>query len=129
CHKKEGVKIVIISASPDLVIKPAAEYLEADAYYARSLEVENGIVTGRILSGIMTNIEKDKAVLDYARKNDINLTKSYAYGDSTADIAMFDLVGNGVVVNGRKKLLKIAAKKRKWKILDFKGRTKISAYI
>ena len=116
-HKKEGCDIVIISASPDVVIKPIAQYLGADKYYTRVLEVKNGRVTGELESNFMKTMGKREAVLDYAKQNNIDLSKSYAYGDSSHDVAMFNLVGNPCLVNGSKKLKELA-KQNKWNIIN-----------
>ena len=112
-YKKQGFHIVIISGSPDIVIEPIAEYLGADKYYTRSLEVKDGIVTGRLKSNFMKRMKKDKAIFDYTKQHNIDLSKSYAYGDSSHDIAMFNLVGNPFVVNGSDKLQALARTK-KW---------------
>jgi len=112
-HREDGFDIVIISGSPDIIIKPIAEYLGADKYYTRSLEVKDGIVTGELKTNFMKTMAKDKAILDYTKQNNIDLSKSYAYGDSIHDIAMFKLVGNPCLVNGSKKLKELA-KKNKW---------------
>ena len=116
-HKKNGVHIVIISGSPDIVIIPIAEYLGADKYYTRSLVVKNGIVTGELKSNFMKNMKKAEAIFDYVKENNIDLSKSYAYGDSIHDVAMFKLVGNPFLINGSNKLKELA-KKNNWNTIN-----------
>ena len=117
-HKKEGCDIVIISASPDVVIKPIAQYFGADKYYTRILEVKNGKVTGELESNFMKTVDKTAAILDYAEKNNIDLSRSYAYGDSSQDVAMFNLVGNSCLVKGSSKKLRELAREKKWTIIN-----------
>ena len=51
----------------------------------------------------------------FAETHDLDLTESFAYGDSIADLPMLETVGHPRVVNPDKKLSAVA-KKRGWPI-------------
>ena len=48
---------------------------------------------------------KKKAIAEFCNKYDIDLSKSYAYGDTTGDLTMFKKVENAIAINPAKKLL------------------------
>ncbi len=51
----------------------------------------------------------------YARRRNVELSRSYAYGDSISDLPMLEAVGNPVAVNPDKRLL-AAAQERNWQV-------------
>jgi phosphoserine phosphatase len=51
----------------------------------------------------------------YARRRNVDLSRSYAYADSISDLPMLEAVGNPVAVNPDKRLL-AAAQDREWQI-------------
>jgi len=53
---------------------------------------------------------KLKAVGNFVDKYDIDLSKSYAYGDTSGDYSMLSMVGNPTAVNPTKELLKELSK-------------------
>ena len=71
---------------------------------SKYLTDENGIFTGEVIP-MWDAKSKKKAIAEYCEKYDIDLEKSYAYGDTTGDFTMFKKVGNPVAINPAKKLL------------------------
>jgi phosphoserine phosphatase len=70
------------------------KYLEIDDYAANRLEFVNGYATGRILPPVMASATKAKWMREYAEREDINLSDSYAYSDSISDLPMLSIVGH-----------------------------------
>ena len=65
---------------------------------------ENGVFTGEVKP--MWDAKNKKRVIDeYCEKYNIDLSKSYAYGDTTGDFTMFKQVGNAVAINPARRLL------------------------
>ena len=65
---------------------------------------ENGNFTGEVKP--MWDAEsKQKAISYFVKKYNIDLEKSYAYGDTTGDLTMFKNVGHAIAINPAKKLL------------------------
>ena len=104
-HTNEGHEVIIISGSPDFLVSKMAERYGVEDYRASIYEVnENGIFTGNVIP-MWDAKSKQKAITDFCKKYDIDLKKSYAYGDTTGDLTMFKNVGNAIAINPAKKLL------------------------
>jgi len=117
--KKIGQKQIVITGALDFTIEKLVDYLEIDEYKANRLEFVNGYATGRILPPVMASATKAKWMREYAEKNNINLSESYAYSDSISDLPMLSIVGHPVAVNPDFRL-KQTAIQHDWAILDLK---------
>jgi HAD superfamily hydrolase (TIGR01490 family) len=117
--KKIGQRQIVISGALDFTIDRLCKYLEIDEYAANRLEFVNGYATGRILPPVMASATKAKWMREYAEKNDINLSESYAYSDSISDLPMLSIVGHPVAVNPDFRL-KQTAMQHDWAILNLK---------
>ena len=65
---------------------------------------------------IVDGEEKRKNLLQYLGENGIHRDTVVAYSDSIVDLPLLESVGYPIVVNGDRKLMQIA-KKRKWSML------------
>ncbi|HEY5562865.1 MAG TPA: HAD-IB family hydrolase [Clostridiaceae bacterium] len=105
-HKEQGHILITISGSPEeLVCEMAQKYGFNDFRGAKFLLDENNIYTGDV-KPMWDSGSKERAVLELSHKYDIDLEKSYAYGDTTGDYSMLKLVKHPVCVNPTKDLLK-----------------------
>jgi phosphoserine phosphatase len=64
-----------------------------------------GRYTGEIIP-MWDSINKEKALLEMKEKYDIDLSVSFAYGDTAGDFSMLSLVGYPVCINPTRELLK-----------------------
>lgn len=117
--KKIGQKQIVITGALDFTVDRLCEYLGIDEFVSNRLEFVNGYATGRILPPVMASATKAKWMREYAEKNDINLSESYAYSDSISDLPMLSIVGHPVAVNPDFRL-KQTATQHDWAILDLK---------
>ncbi|HEX8289430.1 MAG TPA: HAD-IB family hydrolase [Pyrinomonadaceae bacterium] len=117
--KKIGQRQIVITGALDFTIEKLMDYLEIDDYKANRLEFVNGYATGRILPPVMASATKAKWMREYAEKNNINLSESYAYSDSISDLPMLSIVGHPVAVNPDFRL-KQTAMQHDWAILNLK---------
>src|SRR4029450_9730496 len=81
----EGRKVFIVSASPEEIVAPLAQYLGVDESLATRAELEDGRYTGRTETycygpGKVVLIER------VAARDGIDLKRSYAYSDSVSDL-------------------------------------------
>ena len=51
------------------------------------------------------SVSKQKAINELQSKYDIDLSQSYAYGDTTGDLTMFHAVGTPFAINPTKELI------------------------
>lgn len=117
--KKIGQKQIVITGALDFTVDRICEYLGIDDFVSNRLEFVNGYATGRILPPVMASATKAKWMREYAEKNDINLSESYAYSDSISDLPMLSIVGHPVAVNPDFRLRQTATQ-HDWAILDLK---------
>ena len=117
--KKIGQRQVILTGALDFTIARLMTYLGIDDFVANRLEFVNGYATGRVLPPVMASATKAKWIREYAEREGINLSESYAYSDSISDLPMLSIVGHPVAVNPDFRL-KQTARQHDWAILDLK---------
>jgi HAD superfamily hydrolase (TIGR01490 family) len=117
-HRADGHLVVIISASPEEIVEPLAEYLGADVAIGTQAELDaDGRYSGQ-LKRYSYGPAKAVAIRELAAARDIDLAGSYAYSDSVTDIPMMEVVGHPVAVNPDRPLLRIA-RERGWEVRRF----------
>jgi HAD superfamily hydrolase (TIGR01490 family) len=117
--KKIGHRQVVLTGALDFTIEKLMDHLGIDDYVANRLEFVNGYATGRVLPPVMASATKAKWIREYAERENINLSKSYAYSDSISDLPMLSIVGHPVAVNPDFRL-KQTALQHDWAILNLK---------
>jgi len=117
-HTRSGRRVIIISASPEEIVRPIAEHIGVNEVIATKVKTD---AQGRYLPEIdvyAMGPGKATAMRRLAEIEDIDLEGSYAYSDSVTDLPMLEAVGNPVAVNPEKELRAIA-EEREWPILEF----------
>jgi HAD superfamily hydrolase (TIGR01490 family) len=127
-HRSEGRAVYIVSSSPEEIVRPLARHFGVAGVLATRAKIVDGLYTGE-LEFYCAGEGKAEAVRSLAERIGIDLTSSYAYSDSIADLPMLESVGHPVAVNPDKELRK-QAEEREWDIRDFRRpvrlRTKIA---
>jgi HAD superfamily hydrolase (TIGR01490 family) len=117
-HQAAGRRVFIVSASPEEIVTPLAQYLGVDeAISTRACLDEHGRYTGEV-EFYAYGPHKAEAILEVADMQRIDLAASYAYSDSVTDLPMLEVVGHPVAVNPDRDLLR-AARERDWEIRWF----------
>lgn len=117
-HRGAGRRVVVISASPEEIVRPLCRYLGiTDVIATRAAVDEEGRYTGEI-ELYAYGPGKAEAMLAMAEEEGIDLEASYAYSDSITDLPMLEAVGHPVVVNPDTGLRAIA-EERGWEIRKF----------
>ena len=117
-HRAADRRVFIVSASPEEIVLPLAEYLGVDEAIASRAKVDDeGRYTGEMDLYAYGPYKADimRAV---AEAQDIDLDKSFAYSDSYTDVPMLEAVGNPVAVNPDRVLLNLA-RERGWEVQVF----------
>lgn len=98
-HIEDGYLIFFISGSPDFLVDDFSKlYKATDSISTTYVFDENNKFTGKVLP-MWDGKSKLEAVGKLRKKYDIDLSRSYAYGDTNGDITMFELVGNPHAIN------------------------------
>ncbi len=100
---------VAISGSLEDVLEPIAKYLGFDKLEATTFEQLDGNFTGLVTRNLAVDTEKMKVVSTYSDK--IDAGKSFAFGDTTHDIPLFDSVANKFVLGNNPALQSIGFEK------------------
>jgi HAD superfamily hydrolase (TIGR01490 family) len=120
-HRSAGRKVFLVSASPEEIVAPLAQYLGVDEAIATRAELdEQGRYTGRT-ELYCYGPQKVVAMAAIAERDGIDLAASYGYSDSATDRPMLEAVGHAVAVNPDRELLR-AAKSHGWEVRRFTHR-------
>lgn len=98
-HQQQGREVVFVTGSIDFIIEPLATYLGASAVLAPTLVERDGRFTGELDGPPVGQAEKARRVREYARRQNLDLSGCFAYGDSIADLPMLEEVGYPHAVN------------------------------
>lgn len=104
-----GYKTAILSGGFLYVGKVLQERLGIDYVYANDLEVENGVVTGKVRGDIIDGARKAELLAAIARKEGISLEQAIAVGDGANDLQMLSIAGLGIAFRA-KPIVKASAK-------------------
>lgn len=119
-HRGAGRRVVVISASPEEIVRPLCRHLGIDDVIATRAAVDDeGRYTGE-LELYAYGPGKAAAMHELADIEGLDLEASYAYSDSITDLPMLEAVGHPVVVNPDAALRAIA-EKRAWPIRRFES--------
>ena len=113
-HKRAGHRVLLLTGALDVVVEPLAELLDVEVDCAHLL-VRDGRMTGDLQSPPPAGEARGALLEEYAGRNGIVLSESFAYADSLSDLPMLELVGTPVVVNPDARLSQVAGQ-RGWKI-------------
>ena len=117
-HQSEGRRVYIVSASPQEIVRPLAEFLGVDDAIATRARIdEDGRYSGELEFYSYGPLKAD-AMRELAEQEGIDLAESYAYSDSATDIPMLEVVGHPVAVNPDRALLKMA-RQQEWEVRWF----------
>lgn len=107
-YRKEGRKLLVISATGEHLVGPVSRFLGADDFLAIQLETEAGSYTGRT-TGVMT-YQHGKVIRlqDWLEQHQEDLSGSHGYSDSINDVPLLECVDVAHTVNADSKLAAVA---------------------
>jgi HAD superfamily hydrolase (TIGR01490 family) len=117
-NRECGYEPVLVTGSPDFIVRPLARAWGISHVAANRFIFQNGKATGRLQSPVLAGAEKGRWVREFAAARGIALERSLAYADSFADLPMLMEVGRPHAVNPDRRL-SAAARSRHWPTLRF----------
>ena len=94
--RARGIYTAILSGG----FMPFAQYLQRqfgfDEVHANGLEIDRGVLTGKVQLPIVDGDYKRETLLEIARRRDIDLADTIAVGDGANDLPMLTTAGLGV---------------------------------
>jgi HAD superfamily hydrolase (TIGR01490 family) len=125
-HLEAGHQVWIITASPIEIGELIGRRLGVTGALGTVAEHVDGFYTGRLVGDMLHGEAKARAVAALAEEHKLDLSRSYAYGDSTNDVPILSLVGHPVAINADPRLRRHAGSVG-WPVREFRGRRRIAA--
>jgi HAD superfamily hydrolase (TIGR01490 family) len=120
-HLAAGHEVWLITATPVEIGELIARRLGVTGALGTIAEHEDGFYTGRLVGDMLHGKAKALAVRELAARENLDLTASYAYGDSTNDVPILSEVGFPCAINPDRRLRR-HAQTVGWPIREFRGR-------
>lgn len=115
--RAQGLRQVLVTGAIDYVTGPLADYLGVDDWVGNTLEIKDGVATGRLVQPMIAGANKATWIRKYAEHHGMALDDCYAYADSGSDLPMLSMVGRPCAVNPDFRL-RTTARAYQWPILE-----------
>ncbi len=91
-----GFKVGLVSGGFHETVDVLASQLGIDYVKANRLEVQDGVLTGRVVGDIVTKTVKKTMLEEWASQNNLTMTQTIAMGDGANDLPMIHAAGIGI---------------------------------
>ncbi|MEV6772900.1 HAD-IB family hydrolase [Nocardia sp. NPDC051030] len=120
-HETAGHTLILVSSLTRYQVRPVAEELGIPNVLCTSMSVQDGVLTGHVDGKPLWRNGKAEAVRRFANAHGIDLTQSWAYADSAADLPLLQIAGRPTAVNPDPRVV-LEAAERDWPVLHFRPR-------
>ncbi|MGB0669622.1 MAG: phosphoserine phosphatase SerB [Porticoccaceae bacterium] len=107
--KQLGYKTAIVSGGFTYFGQYLQSILGVDYVYANELDIEDGLVTGRVVGNVIDGQRKADLLRELAQREGLVLDQVIAVGDGANDLPMLNIAGLGIAYQA-KPLVKASAK-------------------
>lgn len=115
-YQKAGYYLIVATSTITPVAQVFADYFGFDYLIGTEVEVNNGVLTGKLASPVCMDQTKSDLIKEFCQKNNIDLANSFTFGRTADDISLLNLTKNPMVINPTPALKKLAQVK-KWPII------------
>lgn len=120
-HLADGHAVWLVTATPVEIGELIARRLGTSGALGTVAEHEDGFYTGRLVGDLLHGEAKASAVRALAEREGYDLSRCFAYGDSTNDVPILSAVGNPCAINPDGRLRRHAAEVG-WPVREFRTR-------
>jgi phosphoserine phosphatase len=106
--KESGYIVAVVSGGFSFFTDRLKKELDLDYAFGNELEIEDGVLTGRLKGRIIDAVEKARIIEEIARKERISGEDIVAVGDGANDKIMVENAGLGIAFNAKKALKEVA---------------------
>jgi phosphoserine phosphatase len=103
-----GYPVCVVSGGFVQILEPLARRLGLDHARANLLEIEDGALTGKVSGRIVDANVKEESLREWAKEEDVDLSRVIAIGDGANDRLMLDRAGLGVAFQAKPALRETA---------------------
>ena len=98
---RRGWPVGLVSGGFIELVAPLAERLGISFVRANSLEVHDGVLTGRVTGDVVDREAKARALVELAEHEGVPLADTVAVGDGANDLGMLAVAGLGIAYNAK----------------------------
>ena len=106
--KRLGYRTAVISGGFSVAAEALQKRLGIDFAWSNTLEIEGGILTGRVTGPIVNAQRKADLLEELARRENVPLDQVIAIGDGANDLLMLRKAGHGIAFHAKPKLREAA---------------------
>ena len=106
--RESGVKLVLLSSSPEFILRPLGDFLGASAIISTPMRIEDGKIEGPLAGPACYGPGKRAYAERWAVSEGLAMDDCVAYADNWSDRSLLLRTGRAVVVNPRGRLLRLA---------------------
>ena len=118
-HRRRGHRLLIVTATNELVTRPIADALGVADLLGCQVETENGVITGRGVGTLTYRDGKVRTLRQWLEAEDEVLDGAWFYSDSHNDLPLLEIVDNPVAVDPDTQLAALASERR-WPITSLR---------
>lgn len=118
-HLDDGQRVWLVTAAPVEIARVIARRLGLTGAMGTVAEHVDGVYTGALVGDMLHGPAKAEAVRALAEREGLDLSRSWAYSDSSNDLPMLQLVGHPCAVNPDARL-RTHARAHGWPIRDYR---------
>jgi phosphoserine phosphatase len=106
--KQLGMKVGLVSGGFDFFVETLKDRFGLDFTFANELEVEDDVLTGRVIGTVVDSKRKAQVLKDMCHVFGIRLEQTIAAGDGANDIEMLQTAGLGIAYQAKLRLQEVA---------------------
>ena len=98
---RQGHVVSLVSGGFVNIMQPIVNELKIDYFKANTLEVVDGVLTGKVLGSIIDRAAKAQALKEFASDAQVAMENTVAIGDGANDLDMMALAGLSIAFNAK----------------------------
>jgi len=96
-----GHYVALVSGGFANIMQPIVDDLKIDYFRANTLEIQDGVLTGKVVGSIIDRAAKAKALVEFASDCQVELKDTVAIGDGANDLDMMAIAGVSIAFNAK----------------------------
>jgi phosphoserine phosphatase len=98
---QNGHFVSLVSGGFTNILQPIVDDMKIDFYRANTLEIIDGLLTGKVIGPIVDRAAKADALREFALVCAVDLTNTVAIGDGANDLDMMQIAGMSIAFNAK----------------------------
>ena len=98
---QRGHFVSLVSGGFTNILQPIVDDMKIDFYRANTLEIIDGLLTGKVIGPIVDRAAKADALREFAQACAVELSNTVAIGDGANDLDMMEIAGISIAFNAK----------------------------